>query len=135
MWLTELRDDVASRGPIAARIGAAPNGRLYPKRLRQGEDIGTGAMTFQVISRPFNEYSHDGDSGLRSPRVQWSSWGKTSDDAWTLAEALTAEYSGVTLALATAEFSCATIVGELEDWDAETGLSRVIVDMLLRQKE
>ncbi len=133
MWVDELRSDVVAQASIEALIGAEPNARCWPNRLRQRAEV--PALVYQVISRPFNEYTHDGDSGLRSPRVQWSSWSKTYDDAWQLAQALTALYSGVTLVLADHEYACVMIVDERDDQDQETGLSRVIVDMLLRQKE
>lgn len=128
MWMADLRNDAVGRAPIAALIGD----RCWPNRLQQRAEV--PALVYQVISRPF-QYTHDGDSGLRSPRVQWSSWAKTYDAAWELAEVLASEYSGVSLVLADHEYACAMIVDELDDQDQETGMTRVIVDMLLRQKE
>jgi hypothetical protein len=136
-WIVELKDYVAARPSIIAQIGDATDGpdevRLWPGKLRQRPTL--PAATFQMISRPRNEMTHDGVSGLRSPRVQWSCWGKTYDDAHDLAEAVASELDGVTIVLAGSRIACSSVVDELDDYEKETGLSRVIVDTLLRQEE
>lgn len=134
-WISELKDEVATRAPIVALISdSSPDGvKIHPNKLPQRADL--PALVYQVISRPHNEYTHDGESGLRSPRVQWSAWGKTYDDAHDLAEALTSEFGGTTIELASTRFAVAMISDEIDDVQAETGNQRVIVDMLLRQEE
>lgn len=134
-WITELKANVAGRAAIVAMIpdASADGVRIHPNRLPQRAEL--PALVYQVISRPHNEYAHDGESGLRSPRVQWSCWGKTYDDAHDLAETLTAELGGKTLELASTRFAVAMISDEIDDIQAETGNQRVIVDMLLRQEE
>lgn len=134
-WIVELKDYVAARPAIIAAIpDASPDGvRISPNKLPQRPVL--PALVYQGISRPRNELTHDGDSGLRSPRVQWSAWGKTYDDARALAEVLANELHGVTIEVAGSRFALSTVVDEIDDHDKESGLSRVIVDTLLRQEE
>lgn len=134
-WISELKDSVAGRASIVALIpdASADGVRIHPNKLPQRAVL--PALVFQVISRPHNEYTHGGESGLRSPRVQWSCWARTYDDAHDLAETLTAELGGTTIQLASTRFAVAMISDEIDDVQAETGNQRVIVDMLLRQEE
>lgn len=128
-WIVELVTHVEALPAVSAII----NDRMWPNKLRQSPTL--PAIVYQAISRPRNELTHEGDSGLRSPRVQWSCWGKSYDDAHDLAEALSTELHGVTIELAGSRFACSSVVDEIDDHDQESGLSRVIVDTLLRQEE
>lgn len=128
-WIVELVNHVEALPAVAAKI----DNRMWPLKLRQSPTL--PACVYQVVSRPFNELTHEGDSGLRSPRVQWSCWGKSYDDARDLAEVLVTELHGVTIELASSRFACSSVVDEIDDHDQESGISRVIVDTLLRQEE
>ncbi len=114
-----LRSYLLAQPAIAALIGE----RVYPLVLPQGAAL--PAITYQRISS-VRESSHEGPSGLAHPRFQLNCWSGTYAGARAMADAVRPSVNA-TRSLGQATF----LVDDHDDYDPETGLYRVILDVIL----
>lgn len=106
----------------------AVNPRVYRYRLPQ--KVTLPALTYQRIST-VRTYNHDGDDGLPTVRWQVDCWARDPDVVDTLAEGVTATFTGYADATRPAVF----IGNDLEFDDVDSGLFRRIVDVLVTYRE
>jgi hypothetical protein len=97
--------------------------RVRPRRPTDGEDF--PSIAYSKISDP-HDYTQDGDSGLRAPRVQFSCWARDPDTADLVADALVDVLSGRSFGEVTFTF----VIDDRDDYEPETGLYRRIVDAM-----
>lgn len=112
---TELVTDPRTSGLVGVRV--------HPQSLVEAGEF--PQIVYHQISGA-RQYSHDGDSGLRSPRYQFDIWAKDPDTAESVAEALIEVLSG--RSFAGIRFSL--VLDERDDVEERTGLFRRIVDAM-----
>lgn len=114
---------------LSALIGT----RLYPVQFPQGVTL--PAMTYQQVSSP-EVYSHDGYSGLRSPRFQFTCRGSTYLEAKQVAAQLKAALRGYAgLMAGSVNVRGARIENEIDQIEPELGIYDVIVDAVIPVQE
>lgn len=102
--------------------------RVTPKKLI--EDGEFPQIVYHRISNP-RTYTHDGDTGLQSPRYQFDVWARDPDTADAAADALIAVLSARTFGGIAFTF----IVDDRDDHESATGLYRRIVDAMPHLQE
>lgn len=98
--------------------------RVTPKKLLEGPDD-FPQIVYHRISSP-HTYTHDGDSGLLSPRYQLDVWAKDPDTADEVADAAIEVLSGRTVA----GIAWTAVIDDRDDHESATGLFRRIVDVM-----
>jgi len=106
--------------------------RIYPVMLPQG--VTFPAITFLRVSTPRTE-SHDGPSGLASPRYQINCWSETHTEASDLAVAVRKTVHGYRGTSEGVRIDGILAVGERDDIDLERGVQRVITDWKIWHNE
>lgn len=102
--------------------------RVRPKKLVESDPF--PQIVYHLVSSP-RQYTHGGDSGLRSPRYQFDCWAKDPDTAEAVAEAVVEALSGRSFGGVT--FSL--VIDEREDLEESTGLFRRMVDAMPHLQE
>ena len=113
--------------------------RVYPFMIPQGATL--PCVTYQRIDTP-RSLTH-GDSGatgtLARPRFQFSCWAATLSSAQAIAYQLRAALNGKTGSIGTAPNAVTVrailVDNEMQDYEPETELYRVIADYLVWQEE
>lgn len=123
-----IRTYLVSYSQLAALIGA----RFYPMVLPQTPTL--PAMVWARISGP-REYSHSGDSQLAFSRYQFTSWSADLAEARQVAQALISAMSGYSGPMGNEIVYAAFVENDIDDYDQETGLYSVIVDVTMWAKE
>ncbi len=111
-----------------AGLAALVDTRVYPMLLPQGATL--PALTYQRIST-VQTYSHQGDSGLATVRMQVDCWGATYASAKAVAAQVKAALSGYT----SSAIGRCHLVAERDLYDPETGHYRVIIDFMIGYQE
>ena len=108
-------------------LTALVSSRVYPLVLPQNAAL--PAIAYQRISGP-REHSHSGPSGLAHPRIQLACWAATYAEAKAVAAALRQGIDG------NRTFCQACFVeSDIDDYEPETKLWRVIVDAVVWHSE
>jgi hypothetical protein len=106
---------------IAAIVGT----RIYPTILPQNTPY--EAITYQRISNT----GTNGSTALRGTRYQINCWAETYAEAQALAAAVKARGEEFTDTSETPGIKMALVVNELDDYDDDEKVHRVIVDLIL----
>jgi len=115
------------KGALSADAGvtAIVATRIYPIKLPQNPTY--EALTYQRISNT----GQDGTSTLRMSRWQINCWAEQYGEAQVLATAVKAALEEYINLLGTPGINMARVVNELDDWDEDAEVYRVIVDVIL----
>lgn len=108
----------------AAGIAALVATRVYPTLLPQNPTY--PAISYQRISNT----PQLGSTDLRETRYQIDCWGRTYASAQALAVVVKATMEEYRDASQTPGIKMSQIVNELDDYDPEVGIHRVIVDVI-----
>jgi hypothetical protein len=111
-----------------AGLSALADARIYPMLLPQGATL--PALTYQRVSG-VQSYSHQGDSGLATVRMQVDCWGATYASAKAVAAQVKAALSGYT----SSAIGRCHLGAERDLYDPETGRYRVIIDFMVGYRE
>lgn len=106
-------------------ITALISTRSYPLLLPQHPTI--PAVTYQKVSNT----GQKGTSTLRETRYQFNCWGRTYAEAHTLATQVKAAFEEWHDLDQTPGVNMGLVVNELDDYDDEAKVFRVIVDVIL----
>ncbi len=87
------------------------------------------ALVYNKISGP-RVYSHSGDSGLENPRYQIDCWSEDPDTAEQVAGILIEALSGYAGPMGNETVGASFIENDEDGYDPETGLYRVMVEVL-----
>lgn len=123
-----IRAAIYTRASTFAGLIALVGLRIHPKKLPQGEPL--PAVVYQRISTP-RYPTHQGSSGLASPRFQFTCWGRTDIEAENVAAQVRAAFDGLHTTIDGVRIDAGLIDNELEDSDDDQDLHRVIVDVVL----
>jgi len=124
---TELRTRLLADGTISGLIGT----RLYPVVLPQDP-----TMPALVSSRVSGQRLHNlsGVAGRGMPRITIDCWASTYAGSKTLAAAVRSSLDGLNGLLTTINASI-KIDNEIDDYEDDTGLYRVIQDYIINHLE
>lgn len=117
---TLLRDRLT-----AGSAGAIVGERVYPLFLPQTPTL--EAISYQRISNS----GTNGNTAVRESRWQVSCWASTYAGAVSLAEAVKTDLEDHSDVSETPGIKYCRVVNELDDYDPETELPRVILDVIL----
>lgn len=109
----------------ASGIAALVSTRIYPLVLPQSSSY--PAISYQRISNS----PQQGSTDLRSTRWQINCWASTYTGAQTLATAVKTALEEYTATATAPRIKMALVVNELDDYDSEANVYRVIVDVIL----
>jgi|SRR5688500_15817029 len=104
-------------------VGTDAGQRIYPLRMPQPATF--PLIVYQRISGP-RIYTHDGDSQLIEPRVQFNCWAKTDAGKEALAYQVKAAFSG--WSDKPNGIGHVFMTYELDEWEEVTGLHRKMLD-------
>ena len=116
-------------------VAALVDDRIYPIRLPQGAEL--PAVTQQRISAQ-RAYTHDPFAETLAwvnARVQFTCWSETQAEAIEVGEAIVLALSGYEGDLGGVPMGSATVVLELDGYEAATKLFRRIVDVRFDYEE
>lgn len=108
----------------ASGIAALVSTRIYPLVLPQS--VTYPAISYQRISNS----PQQGSTALRSTRYQINCWALTYAAAQGLATAVKAALEEYTATATAPRIKMALVVNELDDFDSEANVYRVIVDVI-----
>lgn len=108
----------------ASGIAALVSTRIYPLVLPQS--ITYPAISYQRISST----PQQGSTTLRSTRYQINCWALTYAAAQNVAVAVKAALEEYTATATSPRIKMGLVVNELDDYDPEAGVFRVIVDVI-----
>jgi hypothetical protein len=123
-----LRTFLLNEASLAGVLGS----RIHPRRLPQKATL--PALTYQRIDTPRTPV-HGEKSIFPRPRVQLTSWAKTSKTAWQAADAVRTLLDGFRGQMGGLAVTRCVIVNELENDDPETGLVQVVQDYLITYQD
>ena len=106
--------------------------RLHDDVLPQSPTL--PAVVWQRISTP-RFHSHSGPSGLAFPRFQFACWSTTRLEAIRTANALRACMDGFSGIISGVDVGAVFAEDEIDSYDPETGLRRVLLDLKIYHKE
>lgn len=105
-------------------VGTVAESRIYPLRMPQ-QNTTFPLIVYQRISGP-RIYTHEGDSGLIEPRIQWNCWAETDEDKEILSAQVKAAFSG--WSDKPDGIDHVFLMYELDEWEEVTGLYRKMLD-------
>jgi len=101
--------------------------RIYSRLMPQKPTL--PLLVYNKISNP-RVYSQDGDSGLENPRYQFDVWADDPDSAEQIADILIGILSGYKGAMGDETVGASFVENDEDGYDAETGLYRVMVEVV-----
>lgn len=113
---------------LVALLDPATSSRVY--RMRLPENATLPAQTYSRVSTD-HDYVHEGDTGLETVRVQVDCWANDPDAADATAVAGPLALSGYSDDF----FQMIEVVNDLELDEADTGIYRRVVDLMLTYSE
>jgi hypothetical protein len=115
------------KGALAENAGVSSivSTRIYPLKLPQNPTY--EAISYQRISNT----GQDGTSTLRQSRWQINCWAAGYVDAQALATAVKDALEEYVAISETPGINMARVVNELDDWDEESDVYRVMIDVIL----
>ena len=115
------------KGALAENAGVSSivSTRIYPLKLPQNPTY--EAISYQRISNT----GQDGTSTLRQSRWQINCWASTYGEAQALATAVKDALEEYVAISETPGINMARVVNELDDWDEESDVYRVMIDVIL----
>jgi hypothetical protein len=116
-----VKEALAGNVGVTAIVGT----RIYPLKLPQNPTY--EAISYQRISNT----GQDGTSTLRQSRWQFNCWAATYGDGQTLATAVKAALEEYINLLGIPGINMARVVNELDDWDEDSEVYRVMIDVIL----
>ena len=102
--------------------------RIYAQKLPQEATF--PSLVYNRISTQ-RTYSHSGDSNFTKPRIQYSCFAETYEDAKDLAEQIVSEMSGFKGTAGTATIYSTFVENELDSLDSESKLYFIPVDLMV----
>ena len=120
-----IKDEIFTRLTGHSGLSALIDKRVFPGKLPQKYTL--PAIVYQKITSP-HLYSHDGEAGLAFPRFQVSCMADDPDEAEDVAIQVQAALSGYSDKELTTPVEASFLLNELEDYEPDTKIYRVIMD-------
>lgn len=124
-----LYEKLTASPDIAQIVGT----RVYPVFLP--EKVQTPALVFVRVSTDGAFLSHDGTNGIITSGFEISCLSKTVTEAKALARLVRRELSGFSGTVSGVKIYRASVDGEFDDYDYETGLYSVPIEVYLTHDE
>ena len=124
-----LFDKVSAAAEISAIVGS----RIYPVFLP--EKVTPPALVFVRVSTEGAVLSHDGTNGIITSGFEISCLSKTVSEVKTLARLVRREFSGFSGTVSGVKIYRSSVESEFDDYDYETGLYSVPVEIFLTHDE
>ncbi len=102
--------------------------RIYAQKLPEAATF--PSLVYNRISSTRN-YSHSGDSNMTSPRIQYSCFAETYEEAKDLAEQIVSEMSGFKGTAGSSTIYSTFVENELDLIDPESKLYFIPVDLMI----
>lgn len=120
---------ILTRTAITDIIGTSTAARIYYQKMPQTATL--PAIVYNRISSPRSR-THDGDSNLSKPRIQYSIWAETPDAVMALADAFEDEFKSFS-GTAGSSIVYATIVeNRLSLIDPESKYYHIPIDLMIQ---
>ncbi len=120
----DIRTYMGTRTAITDIVGS----RIYAQKLPQEATF--PSLVYNRVSTQ-RTYSHSGDSSLTTPRIQYSCFAETYEDAKDLAEQIVSEMSGFKGTAGTATIYSTFVESELDMIGPESKLYFIPVDLMI----
>lgn len=121
----DLRTYMLSRAAINTLIGT----RMYAIKLKQNPTL--PAVTYNRISS-VRRRSHSGDSNLTRPRIQYSSFAETYEDAVEVADAIEAEMKSFSGTAESSNIYAAIVENRIDLLDPESKYYMIAIDLMIQ---
>ena len=121
----DLHTYMLSRSAISTLIGT----RMYNQKLPNDPTL--PAITYNRIST-VRRRSHDGDSSLTRPRIQYSCWGATPDDVEDLSDAIEDEMKSFSGTAGSSTVYATIVENRLSMYDSESKFYHIPIDLMVQ---
>ena len=120
----DIRTYMGTRTAITDIVGS----RIYAQKLPQAATF--PSLVYNRVSTQ-RTYSHSGDSNMTSPRIQYSCFAETYEEAKDLAEQIVSEMSGFKGTAGSSTIYSTFVDNELDLIDPESKLYFIPVDLMI----
>ena len=124
-----MKTYILTRTAITDIIGTSTAARIYYQKLPKDPTL--PAIVYNRITSP-RRRTHDGDSNLSNPRIQYSIWAETDTSVMALADAFENEFKSFSGTAGSSTVYATIVENRLSLIDPESKFYHIPIDLMIQ---